>query len=251
MECPGERPYLKYTEDLSKNHPGGLKGRKVAPKVVTHHANLDNPKRCFVRLFQRYRQLCPEDAPPHAFYLQPSRNPTSTCWYSKCLLGHTTLGKTVARLCKLAGIEGYKTNHSLRATATSRLYQSGVDEQLVMERTGHRSLEGVHSYKRTSDAQREAPSDILNGGTKKVKLDDTRTSEFHLASTVPALLADTTPTFLSASQHSQQLRTLNLPSATFDQCTVNFYVGNPVFPHTETLRRKKRAMILDSDSDSD
>ena len=23
----GERPYLLYTEDLSKNHPGGLKGR--------------------------------------------------------------------------------------------------------------------------------------------------------------------------------------------------------------------------------
>ena len=192
----------------------------MAPKVVTHHANLDNPKRCFMRLFQRYRELCPKDAPPHAFYLQPSRNPTSTCWYSKCPLGHTTLGKTVARLCKLAGIEGYKTNHFLRATATSRLYQSGVDEQLVMERTGHWSLEGVCSYKWTSDAQCEVLSDILNGGTKKAKLDDTRTSESHLASTVPALLADT-PTFLSASQHSQQLRTLNLPSATFNQCTGN------------------------------
>ncbi len=247
VERPGERPYLKYTEDVSKNHPGGLKGRKVAPKVVTHHANLDKQKRCFVRLFQRYRELCPEDAPPHAFYLQPSRTPTSSCWYSKCPLGHTTLGKTVARLCKSAGIEGYKTNHSLRATATSRLYQSGVDEQLVMERTGHRSLEGVRSYKRTSDAQREALSDILNGGTKKAKLDGTRSS--HLAPAVPALLADTTPTFLSASQHSQQLRTFNLPSATFNHCTVNFYVGKPAAPHTETLPRRKRAMILDSDSD--
>ena len=53
-------------------------------------------------------------------------------------------------------------NHSLRATTTTRLYHSGVDEQLVMERTGHRSLEGVRSYKRTSDTQREALSDILN-----------------------------------------------------------------------------------------
>ena len=65
-----------------------------------------------------------------------------------------------------AGIPGYKTNHSLRATAATRLYQSGVDEQLVMERTGHQSLEGVRSYKRISDIQREALSDILNKRTR-------------------------------------------------------------------------------------
>ena len=52
----GERPYL---EDLSKNHPGGLKGRKVKPKIVMHHANSDNPDRCFVALFQKYNSLCP------------------------------------------------------------------------------------------------------------------------------------------------------------------------------------------------
>ena len=51
-------------------------------------------------------------------------------------------------------------NHSLRATATSRLYHSRVDEQLVMERTGHKSMDGVCSYKRTSDQQREVLSDI-------------------------------------------------------------------------------------------
>ena len=65
-------------------------------------------------------------------------------------------------MCKECGIEGYKTNHSLRATAATRLYASGIDEQLVMERTGHRSLEGIRSYKRTSDEQREAVSDILS-----------------------------------------------------------------------------------------
>ena len=110
VEHPGVRPYLKYTEGISKNHPGGLKGRKMKPKVVYQHANLDNPKRCFVALFKRYRELCPQDAPPDAFYLKPSRAPTPTCWFSKYPLGHTTLGKTVARLCKLAGIKGYMTN---------------------------------------------------------------------------------------------------------------------------------------------
>ena len=31
VEHPGERPYLKYTEDTSKNHPGGLRGRNRSP----------------------------------------------------------------------------------------------------------------------------------------------------------------------------------------------------------------------------
>ena len=111
VERPGERAYLVYTEDISKNRPGGLKGKSMAPKSVQHHANLENPQRCFVRLFKKYRALCPNDAPAHAFYLQPAPSTTTTCWYSKKPLGHNPLAKTVARLCKLAGIKGYKTNH--------------------------------------------------------------------------------------------------------------------------------------------
>ncbi len=50
----------------------------------------------------------------------------------------------------------------IRATAATRLYESGIDEQLVLERIGHRSLPGVRSYKRTSSHQKEVLSDILN-----------------------------------------------------------------------------------------
>ena len=34
VERQGERPYLLYTEDISKNRPGGLKGRKHKPKMI-------------------------------------------------------------------------------------------------------------------------------------------------------------------------------------------------------------------------
>ena len=162
VEREGERPYLLYTEDTSKNRPGGLKGRRVKPKVVRHHANTENPNRCFIRLFKLYTSLCPSDRPKDAFYLKPLNKPTPTCWYSKQPLGHNKLAQTVGRLCKAAGIQGYKTNHSLRVATATRLYKSGVDEQLVMERTGHRSVEGVRTYKRTSDEQQVALSDVLN-----------------------------------------------------------------------------------------
>ena len=98
IEQAVERASLKYQEDISKNHPGGLKGRKITPKVVYHHANLVNPERCFVRLFKKYTSLTPPDAPANAFYLKPAKTPTSICWYSCQPLGHNPLGNTVARL---------------------------------------------------------------------------------------------------------------------------------------------------------
>ena len=228
VERDGERPHLVYRENISKNHPGGLRGRNLSPKVVVHHANLDRPQYCFVRLFRKYRDLCPQDAPPDAFYLQPARNPTSTCWYSNRPLGHNPLSKTVGRLCKDAGVEGFKTNHSLRATATSRLYRAGVDEQLVMERTGHRSVEGVRSYKRTSDTQREALSDILNIRKVARVADNTyqHTAHQQPEQHPPAAAPPSFVQAMAATQHSQQLHGLSFPSATFNNCTFNFHISS-------------------------
>lgn len=71
----------------------------------------------------------------------------------------------MARLCKEAGFVGRYTNHSLRATAATRLFVAGVDEQLIAEKTGHRST-AIRGYKRTSEAQQREVSDIVQ---KKVK----------------------------------------------------------------------------------
>lgn len=70
-------------------------------------------------------------------------------------------------MCKSAGIGGFKTNHSLRATAVTRLYSSRVDEQLVMERTDHCSTEGIRTYKCTSSEQQEVVSSSISNYKKK------------------------------------------------------------------------------------
>ena len=64
-------------------------------------------------------------------------------------------------MCSKAGISGFKTNHSLPATSATRLYHQGVDEQLIMERTGHRSIESVRSYKRTDKQQEKRIPNLL------------------------------------------------------------------------------------------
>ena len=76
----------------------------MKPKVIYHHENLDNPHRCFVRLYKLYMNLCPADS----FYLMPLHNPSATCWYSTRPLGYHKLGTTVAHLYKSAEIPGTK-----------------------------------------------------------------------------------------------------------------------------------------------
>ena len=181
VEPPGATPYLVYTENFSKNNSGGLAQRKVEAKSVAHHANEQNPERCFVRLFKEYKKRLPQtitDSSP--FYLSPLKNPKGITWYSSVAVGHNTLSKTVKRLCETADITGFKTNHSLRVTNATRLFQSGAEEQLIMERTGHRSIDGVRAYKRSSEEQHRSISYVLNAATngstpvetpKKLKLD--------------------------------------------------------------------------------
>ena len=136
-----EIPYLMYKEDFSKNHQGGLKNHKIKPKVVKHHANTDNPSRCFVRILKFYLSKLNPDVPHSDFYFKPLQKWSSTGpWFSQQPLGQNTLDNMMATICKKAGVTGFKTNHSLRAMAASHLYHSGIDEQLIMERTGHRSI---------------------------------------------------------------------------------------------------------------
>lgn len=77
-----------------------------------------------------------------------------------CPVGVHPLQQTVARLWKMAGFEGFFSNHSLHATASTRLYLAGVNEQLIAEKTGHRSV-SVRNYKRTSEDQEQCVSDIV------------------------------------------------------------------------------------------
>ena len=165
----GEAPYIAYTEDISKTNQGGLKSKKISPKSVIHHANLQNPSRCLVHLFIKYNQLCPSDRPDGALYLTPLKNQTQ----EHCIpIGHNKLANTVPRLMREAGIDGYFMNHSLRVTATTRLYDSQVDEASIMQRTGHQSVERVRAYKRSSNKLCEVTSAILYQEFKTVKNED-------------------------------------------------------------------------------
>ena len=155
------REFLVYREDRSKTNQGGLLHLRVKPKVVRAYENLHEPSRCIVNLYKKYCSVCPR-SDKDAFYKQELKVPNGDVWFSKQAKGVHSLRSMVSDMCKEAGITGHRTNQSLRATAASRLYQNGVDEQLIQEVTGHRSS-AVRSYKRTADDQRREISAILGG----------------------------------------------------------------------------------------
>ena len=163
--------YIIYTESGSKNRSGGLKDRKVTNKSVKLFANDSDPTRCFVSLYKKYMSLRPTYAPADAFYLKPIMTLKEDNWYYSKAVGHNPLCETVKRLCSQVGAISHFINHSLRCTCTTRLFQSGIDEQTIMSVTGHRSLDAVCVYKEASHEQKCEVSKVLANAPKKPKID--------------------------------------------------------------------------------
>ena len=54
------------------------------------------------------------------------------------------------------------TNHSLRATAITRMFTSGIEEKIIAETSGHKSTKVLRAYERTSEQQRKHVTSIIN-----------------------------------------------------------------------------------------
>ncbi len=154
--------YLLFTQDLkSKTLQGGLPSKLDAGRQVKVYSSA-NPVRNVVHLYEKYVSLLPEKAknPDLFVYKLAERRRSLRRWYSDHPVGINVLKKTVRKLTNLAGLMGNFTNHSLHVSCTTRLYQSGEDEQTIKCITGHHSDAGVRSYKRILD-------DLLNLQTRK------------------------------------------------------------------------------------
>ena len=156
---------LVYTEDTTtKTNDGGLKSMRKEWKVVWVYPS-KNSVRDPVRLVEKYISLCPPvsvKTKKMNFYLHSLEKPTPTQWYGEQVVGLNSIRKVVGNLLKSAQLDGHFTNHSLRRSSTSRLFQSGVDRKLIKEFTGHQS-DALNEYEITFDHQRKAISNIISG----------------------------------------------------------------------------------------
>ena len=152
---------LVYREDpLQKTNQGGLICKSKSKVVNVYSAS--NKARCPIAIFKKYIGLLPQTKSCRKLYLRVRKYPLPTVWYCDQPYGVNRIKANVKEICKEAGIVGNFTNHSLRATCASRMYDQNVPEQIIKEVTGHHS-DCVRIYKRTGDHLKRAASGVIAG----------------------------------------------------------------------------------------
>ena len=136
----------------SKNRQGGLSFLNLQDKVVRQYENTTGSG----DILDKYLQVIPpETIDKDIFYLTPlpkiPLDPTKP-WFKTVPVGKNRLNTMLKEKCAEAGITANYINHSLRA----------YGKKLIKQQTGHRSLESLRQYQRTSESQLLDVSNIVS-----------------------------------------------------------------------------------------
>jgi integrase len=125
---------LRYTEDCQKTRNGGLHERNIEPKVIDRYET-DNPHN-IVKVFKCYVSHRPTTGKNvENFYLQPLENPRQLdIGFKDQAVGENKIGKMIKVMFEEAGINGHFTNHSLRRSKVTRMFQSGAEKMKLCEK---------------------------------------------------------------------------------------------------------------------
>ena len=129
------------------------------------YANPVAGERCHVSILDFYISKLPREVKEKDFFYARPLNSVpqdpSKPWFAPVPVGKNTLATMLRCMCCEAGIAGRKTNHSLRTTGASELFEAGVPEKMIQQRIGHRSLDALRIYEHTTFQQHQAVSNIL------------------------------------------------------------------------------------------
>ena len=156
----GNRRGVHFAGRLCKNNQGGLRMMKIPLKDITHWADPENT-RDVVSIYERYLALIPEKG---RFYRRAStskrrKGPA----FGNQPLGENTLRTFLRRMFEEAGIDTtgrFITNHSVKASLCTNLWNEGFDDQQISSRSGHRS-KALWRYKRMGQSMEHEISDAL------------------------------------------------------------------------------------------
>ena len=158
--------YYEYTEFISKNNQHRFTDTNSTNKVVRSYA-LPGKEHCRVKLLDKYFSLLSPAAP--YFYMKAKEkfpaDPTVSCFINQ-RVGINQLKKMLPELSEKTGIGVRYTNHSLRATAITRMFNGEIDEKIIAEASGHRSLKALRAYEHTSQLKLQNASRIINEESK-------------------------------------------------------------------------------------
>ena len=215
-----ENTYYEYSEYISKNNQHRFKDIHAKNKVVKAYA-IPSSSKCIVKILDMYFSRLPSQ--PKAFYLRPFTQ-VPKCpekpWFINVPVGVNTLNTVVATMSDKAGLPVRYTNHSLRATAASRMYATNVPEKLIAEKTGHRSLAGLRAYERTTIIQEQAVSKTINDPSLTFVEAEERFSSHKSKQSEEK--GDEKPNVEGASTDNSVVK-IPMISGTLNNCVFNFY----------------------------
>ena len=227
------------TDFMSKNCPGGVKGRefntcgKITDKrqVAAVRKLVSKSSPLVDRFFQRAK-------PGH-------RKSNEEAWYLKVPLGHVVLQDMLPRISTAAKLTQRYTNHSVRATSIVLLKEAGYDDREVCEITGHKNPSSLGSYVKPNNNDCNAMAAVLDGESKAKATGSTTTIASALTTAAPLsrpMELEKLPTDSSLADTLQKV-TFNMKGSVFNNLTINFG-GRPnvdndskaVFQHHSSCR---------------
>ena len=78
-----------------------VEGTPYQPEGCEHHANINNPQLCFVRLLHKYKN---QPQKQRILCLASGKKTTADVWFFREPLGHNKLSQTVGNMCSNTGI---------------------------------------------------------------------------------------------------------------------------------------------------
>ena len=106
-------------------------GNKIVPVYSCDEAR----PRCLVYLLDTYFAKFPPKAVEMEIFTCIQKTASQSVWYDSAPVGRNKLKTLMEVMCCEAGIHEKKTNHSLRATGASVLFNAGVPEKLICDVT--------------------------------------------------------------------------------------------------------------------
>ena len=160
----GEK-HIEFNERETKTRTGNSTHlRPFKPKMFR---NPTNPDRCPIRAYELYASKRPIDImkPSDPFYLAVNAKVTtpSAPWFKRSPMGHDRISAFMPRMAKAAALIGKKTNHSVRRTMCTKLFQSGVPPTMIAQLSGHKNVQSLSHYATASYDQQCGMCNILQG----------------------------------------------------------------------------------------
>jgi len=139
FKCDTNPDRYIYSEHGSKNRSGGFYQLHVENKNVEIFRSSENGQPCVFSLLDLYlSKLPPKAIEQNIFYCRALQSyQGEKIWYSAQPRSKHFLSMMVKNMCKDAKIDGDFTNHSLRATGATELFQHEVPEKVIQDITGH------------------------------------------------------------------------------------------------------------------